>query len=74
MLALHGKDIFLEQAKGMVLEVTRIVPAHVLEFEAIKEQVKKDFYKEKASAPQKTEVQQIQPTNAPTATPSPDDP
>ena len=57
MLALHGKDIFLEQAKGMVLEVTRIVPAHVLEFEAIKEQVKKDFYKEKASALAKIELQ-----------------
>ena len=57
MLALHGKDIFLEQAKGVVLEVTRIEPAHVLAFEAIKEQVKKDYYKEKASALAKIELQ-----------------
>ncbi len=56
-LALHGKDIFLEHEKGIVLEVTRIVPAHILAFETIKEQVKKDFYKEKASALAKIELQ-----------------
>ncbi len=55
-LALHGKDVFLDAkpysvaASGVVLEVIRIVPAHVLEFETIKQQVKKDLYKEKASA------------------------